>query len=132
MRRLAVSALLALVLAPAASARPLLGVLGNPTRFEGMTGQHSTVVEKVVGWNQGLTWGSSFGQLFATMGDVPLLGMTMDAKGSNAEAITPLAIARGGGDAYLVALNGAIATWGQRIYVRPFFEATGPRTRRRG
>src|SRR5919204_6161654 len=125
MRRLAVCMLLALVLAPAASAQPLLGVLGNPTRFQAMTGQRSTVVEKIVGWNQGLTWGSPFGQLFATMGDVPLLGMTMDAKGSNAEAITPLAIARGSGDAYLVALNGAIATWGRRIYVRPFFEAGG-------
>jgi hypothetical protein len=125
MRRLAVSALVALVLAPASSARPLLGVLGNPTRFHGLTGQDSTVVEKVVGWNQGLTWGSSFGQLFATMGDVPLLGITMDAKGSSAEAITPLEIARGGGDAYLVALNGAIATWNRRIYVRPFFEADG-------
>jgi hypothetical protein len=125
MRRLAVSALLALVLAPAASARPLLGVLGNPTRFAATTGQDSTVVEKVVGWNQGYAWGASFGQLFATMGDVPLLGMTMDAKGGSAEAITPLAIARGGGDAYLVALNDAIATWGRRIYVRPFFEADG-------
>src|SRR2546421_6768249 len=118
-------ALAVLVLAPSASARPLLGVLGNPTRFQGLTGQHSTVVEKVVGWNQGLTWGSPFGQLFATMGEVPLLGMTMDAKGSSAEAITPLQIARGGGDAYLVALNGAIATWGRRIYVCPFFEADG-------
>ena len=55
MRRLAISALLALVLAPAASAQPLLGVLGNPARFQAMTGQDSTVVEKIVGWNQGLT-----------------------------------------------------------------------------
>jgi len=125
MRRLAVFVLLALVLAPSASARPLLGVLGNPLRFQGLTGQRSTVVEKVVGWNQGYTWGSSFGQLLATMGDVPLLGMTMDAKGSSAEAITPLAIARGDGDVYLVALNDAIAEWGRRIYVRPFFEADG-------
>jgi hypothetical protein len=125
MRRLAVSALLALVLAPSASAQPLLGVLGNPLRFQGLTGQRSTVVEKVIGWNQGYTWGSPFGQLFATMGDVPLLGVTMDAKSSTAEAITPLAIARGGGDAYLVALSNAIATWNRRIYVRPFFEADG-------
>jgi hypothetical protein len=125
MRRLAVSALLALVLAPSASAQPLLGVLGNPTRFQDLTGQRSTVVEKVIGWNQGYTWGSPFGQLLATMGDVPLLGVTMDAKGSSAEAITALAIARGGGDAYLVALSNAIATWGRRIYVRPFFEADG-------
>src|SRR5947208_8401479 len=56
---------------------------------------------------------------------VQLLGMTMYAMVSSAEAITPLQIARGGGDAYLVALNGAIATWGRRIYVRPFFEADG-------
>src|SRR5438105_5089822 len=125
MRRALPIALAALVLAPAASARPLLGVLGNPTRFQGLTGQRSFVVEKIVGWGQGVTWGSSFGRLFATMGDVPLLGLTMDAKGSSREAITPLAIARDGGDANLVALNGAISAWGRRIYVRPFFEADG-------
>jgi hypothetical protein len=123
MRRLLVAAFVALVLAPTASGRPLLGVLGNPTRFQSLTGQRSTVVHKVVGWNQGLTWGPSFGELFQTMGDVPLLGMTMDAKGSSREAITPLRIAQGRGDAYLVALNRALAEWGRRIYVRPFFEA---------
>src|SRR5207237_5507576 len=104
MRRLLLLAFVALVLAPAASARPLLGVLGNPTRFQGLTGQRSVVVEKIVGWGQGVTWGSSFGRLFATMGGVPLLGLTMDAKGSSREAITPLQIARGGGDANLIAL----------------------------
>ena len=124
MRRLPLVVLLALVLAPSAAARPLLGVLGNPARFQRQTGQRSAVVEKIVGWNQGLTWGSPFGQLFATMGDVPLLGMTMDGKGGG-EAMTPGRLAAGGGDAYLVALNQAIAAWGRRIYVRPWFEADG-------
>ena len=125
MRRLVVCVLVALAVVPAASAHPLLGVLGNPNRFQSLTGQRSTVVEKVVGWGQGVTWGSSFGELFQTMGDVPLLGLTMDAKRSTAEAITPLRIARGGGDANLVALNRAIAEWGRAIYVRPYFEADG-------
>jgi len=45
MRRLPLVVLLALVLAPSAAARPLLGVLGNPARFQRQTGQRSAVVE---------------------------------------------------------------------------------------
>src|SRR5205823_12912366 len=88
-----------------------------------LTGQHSAVVQKVVGWGQGDTWGSSFGDLFATMGgDVPLLSMTMNGK-SGAPAIDSHRIANGAGDGYLATLSRAISTWGKRIYVRPFFEA---------
>ena len=111
-----------LALPQAVGARPLLGVTGNADRFERLTGQHSTVVQKVVGWEQGDTWGSSFGDMFAAMGDVPLLSMTMDAK-SGAPAIDSRRIASGAGDAYLAALGRAIAEWGKPIYVRPFFEA---------
>ena len=99
--RVALAAIVAcLALPQAVAARPLLGVTGNPDRFEKLTGQHSTVVQKVVGWGQGDTWGSSFGDLFATMGDVPLLSMTMNGK-SGAPAIDSRRIANGAGDAYL-------------------------------
>ena len=121
--RVALAAIVAcLALPQAVAARPLLGVTGNPDRFQRLTGQHSTVVQKVVGWEQGDTWGSPFGDLFATMGDVPLLAMTMNAK-SGAPAIDSRRIANGAGDAYLATLSRAISTWGKQIYVRPFFEA---------
>lgn len=129
--RVRISALVAallcgLVFASGAAARPLLGVLGNPARFEQQTGQHSTVVEKIVGWGQGDTWGGSFADLFGTMGDVPLLGLTMGPKPpSRGEAIDPLRVANGAGDAYLTSLNAAVSAWGRRIYVRPFFESDG-------
>ena len=121
--RVALAASVAFLALPqAVAARPLLGVTGNPDRFERLTGQHSTVVQKVVGWGQGDSWGSSFESLFATMGDVPLLSITMDAK-SGAPAIDPLRIVNGAGDPYLASLNRAVASWGKPIYVRPFFEA---------
>jgi len=119
---LALAAAVLFLAAPAAAsaARPLLGVTGSPTRFERLTGQHSTVVQKVIGWGQGDAWGSSFADLFATMGDVPLLSLTMDGR-SGAPATTSARIASGAGDAYLAALSRAVAEWGKPIYVRPFF-----------
>jgi Glycosyl hydrolase family 26 len=103
--------------------RVLLGVLGDTARFQAHTGQRSPVIHRIVGWDQGHTWGSRFGPLFATMGEVPLLGLKTSRGG--AEAITPRAIAQGTGDAYLVALNGAVAEWSRPIYVRPFGEMNG-------
>src|SRR5436190_13618971 len=103
--RVALAATVLLLAAPATAAgRPLLGVTGNPDRFAQLTGQHSAIVQKIVGWGQGDTWGSSFADLFATMGDVPLLSITMDAK-SGAPAIDSRRITRGAGDSYLAALN---------------------------
>jgi hypothetical protein len=121
--RLAVAVAVVALAAPAAtSARPLLGVTGNPDRFERLTGQHSTVVQKVVGWGQGDSWGSPFADLFGTMGDVPLLSITMNGKSGSPE-IDSRRIANGAGDAYLATLTRAAAVWGKPIYVRPFFEA---------
>jgi hypothetical protein len=117
-----VAAVAALAVPSGAVARPLLGVTGSPTRFERLTGQHSTVVQKVIGWGQGDTWGSPFADLFATMGDVPLLSLTMDGR-SGSPAIDSRRVANGAGDAYLAALSRAVADWGKPIYVRPFFEA---------
>jgi hypothetical protein len=121
----------AVVLAGAAAAgshgatprRVLLGVLGDAARFQAHTGQRSSVIHRIVGWEQGHTWGSRFDSLFTTMGDVPLLGLKTSKGG--AEAISPRAIAQGAGDAYLVALNKALAEWGRPIYIRPFGEMNG-------
>jgi glycosyl hydrolase family 26 len=101
----------------------LLGVLGNPARFESLTGQRSRVVHKIVSWDQGHTWGSPFASLFTSMGEMPLLGFGTDRRGTG--PISPRAIAFGQGDAFLVAINQAVAAWGRPIYVRPFGEMNG-------
>ena len=121
------AAVAALALAPSATAaKPLLGIRGDTARFEAQTGQHSSVVHQIVGWGQGEAWGSPFASLFSTMGDVPLLGIGTSAKWpSRKEAISPAQIAAGQGDAYLVALNQAIAAYGKEIYIRPMGEMNG-------
>jgi hypothetical protein len=100
-----------------------LGLLGDPSRFETLTGQSSRVRLLNVGWGQGDTYGSRFAELFETMGERPMLGVSMSRPGS--PDITPGQIARGAGDAYLVALNAAMAAWGGPIYLRPFAEMNG-------
>jgi hypothetical protein len=108
------------------SARPLLGINGSSDRFHDLTGQNSQVVHTIVGWNQGLTWGTPLPELLRGMGRVPLLGLNTTAKWpSRAEAITPAAIAAGQGDAYLLALNRAFAAFGGTAYLRPFGEMNG-------
>jgi hypothetical protein len=122
-RRLAAVVLCALVVVPTAGAWPLFGVLGSISRFESLTGQHAQVGHLIVGWGQGATWGAKFARLFTTMGDVPMLGF--GAGVGAREAITPAQIASGQGDAYLVAINAAIAARAQQIYVRPLGEMNG-------
>ena len=113
-----------LVLAPAAAASPFLGIKGSMPRFQAQTGQRSTVGHVIVGWDQGAGWGSPFTDLFATLGEVPMIGLSTRGKNGK-EAITPHQIAQGAGDRYLIALNNAVNTWGKRIYIRPFGEMNG-------
>jgi hypothetical protein len=108
----------ALVLAPAASARVYLGVLGSPSRFQAQTGQRSHTRLLIAGWSQ-----TNFAQLFGMMGERPMLGI--NTGGSGRESISPAAIARGAGDGYLIALNRAVAAWGKPLYVRPLAEMNG-------
>jgi hypothetical protein len=122
-RRFALVALVALVAVPAAGAKVLFGVNGDVARFASLTGQRPQVGHTIVGWGQGATWGAKFARLFATMGDVPMLAFGASARGR--EAITPAQIATGKGDAYLVALNAAIAARAAPIYVRPLGEMNG-------
>ena len=96
-----------------------LGVLGDPNRFFALTGQRSLTRHLIAGWGQGLSTGSSFGQLFAMMGALPLFGINPGA------SISPGQIARGAGDVYLVALNRAIAEFHGAVEIRPLPEMNG-------
>ena len=135
MRRVPLLAL-ALALAAGASAarggsdavnRPLLGIAGQADRFEAQTGQDSQVRQIFLGWGQGSTWGSPFADLFAGLKPVPMIHLGTDAGRARGEAITPAQIAAGRGDAYLIALNRAIAAYGGEIYVRVMAEMNNPR-----
>ncbi len=101
----------------------LLGVKGPIPYFDRQTGQHSRVGLVIVGWEQGAAWGSPFAELFKTMGEVPMLGLSTRQKRQGGDH--PGQIAQGKGDGYLTALNGAINAWGRRIYIRPFAEMNG-------
>jgi hypothetical protein len=60
-RRAVVLAVLAAALAaPAAAAKPMLGILGDANRFRALTGQQSQVGHVIVGWSQGYSWGTRF------------------------------------------------------------------------
>jgi hypothetical protein len=106
-----------------ASHRIVLGVYGDPARFAAQTGQASETRMLFVGWGQGLTYGSRFAALFSTMGAKPMLALSAGLQ--HGGAITPRQVAAGSVDAYLVALNHALHTWGKPIFVRPFPEMNG-------
>jgi hypothetical protein len=108
----------ALALAPAASGATQLGIFGNIGRFHSLTGQQSTVGHVIVGWNQ-----TTFDQIWPTLGPMPMLGFGT-GQGS-AESITPLAIARGGGDGFLLALSQSARDLQRAVYIRPMGEMNG-------
>jgi len=116
-----------LLTTPASGAAPnfLLGVRGNVARFRTQTGQTSQIHHSLIGWNQGVTWGAPLPRLLALHAPVPLIGLTTDTQGVRREAITPVGIASGAGDAYLVGWNRAAADWGKLVYVRPMPEMNG-------
>jgi hypothetical protein len=106
-----------------ARSRVLLGVLGDPARFQEQTGQVSATRLRIVGWGQGATFGSPFAALLASMGSEPMLGLSTALQ--NGGEITPRQIALGQGDAYLVALNHAIHAYGKPMFLRPYAEMNG-------
>ena len=114
------------VLVQAAAAKPTLGILGDAGRFRALTGQQSHVGHAILGWNQGYSWGTRFSVLLPQYGPMPMIGLGTGTRWpGRREAITPRAIAMGQGDAYLIAINRAIAEWGKAIYLRPFGEMNG-------
>jgi Glycosyl hydrolase family 26 len=108
-----VAVVLALVLAPAAHARPLLGLFGGQARFQQLTGQQTQVGHALFGWGQ-----SSFDQVLPRLGTAPMIALVEGP-------ITPLAIAQGRGDDYLFALNSSLSRWARPAYVRPLPEMNG-------
>jgi PKD repeat protein len=108
--------------------RPLLGIAGQADRFESQTGQRSQVRQIFLGWGQGSTWGSPFARLFAGLKPMPMIHIGTDRVRTRAEAISPAQIAAGRGDAYLIALNQAIAAFDAPVYVRMLAEMNNPRS----
>jgi hypothetical protein len=113
--RVVALALTALALAPAASARPRLGVFGPIDRFASLTGQQSTVGHVILAWNQ-----LPNNALMSKLGEVPLLGFSMGQG-----AITPKQVAYGAGDSFLIELNQVAQQWTGQIYFRPYGEMNG-------
>jgi hypothetical protein len=127
-RRLLSTAFVILCVAAAAagaSARShvLLGVLGDPARFQQQTGQVSETRLRIVGWGQGATYGSPLAALLPTMGSEPMLGLSTTLQSGG--EITPRQIALGQGDSYLVAVNHAIHAFGKPVLLRPYAEMNG-------
>jgi hypothetical protein len=98
-----------------------LGVHGTPGRFDSLTHQASSVRLIIIAWNQGGGRPRYFARLFSTMLGEPMLGIGIP----NGSRLSPAAVANGKGDAFLVALNQAVAAWGKPIYVRPLAEMNG-------
>jgi hypothetical protein len=96
----------------------LLGLHGDPTRFQNQTGQQTQIVHTFVSFSQT----SSLGQIAASSGPVPMLALNTGAYGATPTG-TPRGIALGQNDAFLIRLNGVVNDWGgDRFYVRPFPE----------
>ena len=95
--------------------RTQLGILGDAGRFQQLTGQRSAVQHSFIGWDQPQTIPKLLGQL----APLPMLAI------KTGPGITPLDIAQGRGDGFLLALNSALAGFGQRVYIRPMPEMNG-------
>src|SRR5436309_810133 len=95
--------------------RTQLGVLGDAGRFARQTGQRSTVRHSFIGWHQPQT----IRKLLPLLRPVPMLAIKTGG------IVTPLDIAQGRGDAFLIELNHAIADFHGVVYVRPMPEMNG-------
>lgn len=95
--------------------RTQLGVLGDSVRFARLTGQRTTVRHSFIGWHQPRT----LAKLMARLAPVPMLAIKTGG------IVTPLDIAQGRGDGFLIELNRAAAEFGRRVYVRPMPEMNG-------
>jgi hypothetical protein len=96
-------------------ARTQLGVLGDPQRFAGLTGQRSTIRHGFIGWHQPRT----ISKLLRNLGPLPMIAVKTGG------IVTPLGIAQGRGDSFLLELNRSLAEFGALAYVRPMPEMNG-------
>jgi hypothetical protein len=111
----AVAALVLAAQAAALAAPVQLGIFGNIDRFHSLTGQQSQVGHVIVGWGQ-----STFAQIWPQLGPVPMLGFD-NGQGT----MTMQALARGTGDAYLLAMSESARGLGKPVYIRPLGEMNG-------
>jgi hypothetical protein len=96
----------------------LLGVHGDPTRFQNQTGQQRQIGHAFMSFAQT----NSIAQVAANAGPVPMLALNAGAYGATPTA-TPRGLATGQNDGFLIRLNGVINDFaGDRFYVRPFPE----------
>jgi hypothetical protein len=102
-----------------AASGPYLGTWGTPQMFPPAS---HPIKHVIVAWGQGQEWGSPFSALLRSLGPIPMLGLNSRARGGE---VTAAEVASGAGDAYLTALNKAIAEYGSLVYVRPFPEMDG-------
>ena len=120
---LAIAALALVPLVSGAAGKPAvaslyLGIAGDPSRFKGQTGQVSTIQHVFIGWDQGRTYATRLPVLLRKLGPIPMLHIGTGGPLGKTEAVTPLAVSQGQGDAFLVALNQAIADYGSLVYLR--------------
>jgi hypothetical protein len=131
-RRLLVVAVVLLALAPGAGARPdvakvLLGITGDPARFQAQTGQKSAIKHVFLGWQQGMTWGTRLPVFLPQLAPIPMIHLGIGGPGATRRArISMQQIANGQGDAYLVYLNKSINEFGGLVYVRAMAEMNNP------
>ena len=95
--------------------RTQLGVLGEPTRFAAQTGQRSAIRHSFIGWHQPNT----LPKLLDRLKPLPMVAIKTGG------VVTPLDIAQGKGDSFLLELNRVLAGFGQLVYVRPMPEMNG-------
>ncbi len=132
MKRLMAVAVVLLALAPGAGARPevakvLLGISGDPVRFQAQTGQKSAIKHTFLGWQQGMTWGRKLDVFLPQLTPIPMIHLGIGGPGATRRArISMQQIANGQGDAYLVYINKAINALGSLVYVRPMAEMNNP------
>jgi hypothetical protein len=98
-----------------------LGLYGNPSRFDSLTGQKTEVRHIFTSFRPT----RPLDRILAGVGPVPMLALVPGSYGHTVTA-TPEGIARGKNDGFLFQLNAAIDSYsGSLFYLRPFPEMNG-------
>lgn len=120
-RLLALGVLIAVCFVPSAAAGRNLpvGVYGDVSRFDRLTGQRTDSGLAFIGWDQGRTWGKPYSYFLDTLGNRPHIALQTQRGGG---AISTRAIALGQGDAHLIGLAQAISDAGKPVLLRPMGE----------
>jgi hypothetical protein len=90
---------------------------GNPLTYQSQTAAHAGVFQEFVTWGTSVDWALSQADQNRSRSM-----LAIQTAVSGGEAISPGAIARGGGDAWLTSLGASLAHRGRPVYVRLFAE----------